>query len=546
MPRAVILTALRVEYLAVRGFLYNIKEEIHPQGTIYERGRFTDEEQSWDVGIVEIGEGNSGAALEAERAITYFNPDIILFVGVAGGVKDVVLGDVVASTKVYGYESGKVGQAFKSRSDIGLSAYVLEQRARAEAKKADWLKRLAISDATPRVFVAPIAAGEKIITSTKSEVFQFLRSNYDDVIAVEMEGLGFLEAVRANPQVSAMVIRGISDLIDNKTEVDKTGYQAIAASHASAFAFEILAKMQLKIKAESDKNVELTDSKTIRPSDVTSRSIQQIKIEKPVKIPSIPFKSYFTYKVIEVNSSGLEIGRHQKKSEYYRENLDEKVYLDMVFIPKGDFCYGTLDMSSYNNDNEGSYIPMQSFWMSKYPVTQAQWTLVAKLPKVKCDLLLEPSCFKKEDFPVEQISWLEAVEFCDRISKNTGRRYRLPSELEWEYACRSGTKSLYHFGDDLTTKIAHYKDKDEKIDSPRRTVEVTRFDVANAFGLYGMHGNICEWCIDIWDEGNSNLRVIRGGSWIDNKQTCSSIYRRPAYQKNRENHIGFRIVMDEN
>lgn len=241
---AVILTAIPAEYRAVRAHLADLQEEMHPQGTIYERGKFAANGQVWEVAIVEVGAGNSATAVEAERAIAYFKPNVILFVGVAGGIKDVALGDVVAATKVYGYESGKAKLKFEPRPDVGLSTYNLIQRAKAEARKPDWLQRLTepITTQTPHVFVAPIAAGEKVVASTESSLWKFLRSSYGDAVAVEMEGRGLLQAAHANQQVSALIVRGISDLINGKCEADTAGFQEIAARHASSFAFEILAK----------------------------------------------------------------------------------------------------------------------------------------------------------------------------------------------------------------------------------------------------------------------------------------------------------------
>ena len=125
-PRAVILTALPLEYQAVRARLTFLQEETHPQGTVYELGKFLSGARAWEIGIVEIGPGNTRAAAEAERAIQYFQPDVILFVGVAGGIKDVALGDVVAATKVYAYESGKDEATLKPRPDVMNSAYRLQ------------------------------------------------------------------------------------------------------------------------------------------------------------------------------------------------------------------------------------------------------------------------------------------------------------------------------------------------------------------------------------------------------------------------------------
>ena len=249
MPCAVILTAIPVEFKAVRAHLTDFQEKVHPEGTIYEIGKFSSDGRSWQVAIAEIGAGNVDAAVETKRAIDYFQPEVLLFVGVAGGIKDVKLGDVVAATKVYGYESGKVvEEAFLPRPNVGLVSYGLEQRAKAEARKDDWLKRIKapVPQLSPQAFVGPLAAGEKVVASTKSEVYQLLRSTFSDAKAVEMESHGVLKAVRANPEINALIVRGISDLIDKKGEADAAGLQEIAARHASAFAFQVLAKLELE------------------------------------------------------------------------------------------------------------------------------------------------------------------------------------------------------------------------------------------------------------------------------------------------------------
>ena len=249
------LTAIRIEYEAVRAHLTNLGKEKY-KGTIYQRGSFIAKSHSWDVILVETGIGNVRAAVQAERVINFFNPSLILFVGVAGGLKNVNLGDVVVASKVYAYEFGKANVTFQMRPEVGNPSFLLVQLARAEAREKDWLQRLkkAIPDPAPRVLVAPIAAGESVVSSTRSSLYQFLRKSYDDAIAVEMEGHGFFQAGYANPQVDALSIRGISDLINRKKRTDAASWQETAALHASAFAFEVLEKLDVEGFQQNDQN----------------------------------------------------------------------------------------------------------------------------------------------------------------------------------------------------------------------------------------------------------------------------------------------------
>jgi nucleoside phosphorylase len=241
MQRAIILTAIEAETRAVLRHLPEWAEEM-VSGTVFYRGEF----EGWDTAIAEVGAGNNQAAVIAERGIRHFEPRVALFVGIAGGIKDVKLGDVVVASKVYGYERGKEDQdGFKPRGDSHPTDHALEQRARAMRLKTHWRKRLdtSLSNDSARIHVAPIAAGEKVVATTRGAIAALLRERYGDAVAIEMEGRGFFEGVHINPAVQGCVIRGISDLLDGKSAADAGGSQERAADAASAVAFEMLSTL---------------------------------------------------------------------------------------------------------------------------------------------------------------------------------------------------------------------------------------------------------------------------------------------------------------
>jgi nucleoside phosphorylase len=238
--RAVILTTLPVEYQAVRAHLGDLHEEIHPLGTVYEQGHFLAKERTWDVLIAELGPSSDRERLEWERILQAHNPSVVLLVGIAGGIKDVAIGDVVVATQVYNYESGKATSTTETRLTVSQSSALLVQRAQQTARREDWLARIREPlDARPQVFVGPIVSGLQVVTDPHLETFRSLREHYGDALAVDMEGIGGLKAIQADPIVSVLVVRGISDLMgDNK----EAGAPEEAAQNAAAFAFEFLAK----------------------------------------------------------------------------------------------------------------------------------------------------------------------------------------------------------------------------------------------------------------------------------------------------------------
>jgi nucleoside phosphorylase len=280
-PWVVILTALPEEFLAVENHLTDRYEDTHEDGTVYRCGCFESDNSVWNVAIVETGQGNVNAADQAQRAMSYCyfkpKPEVLFFVGVAGGRKEVAIGDVVASDKVYNYESGRDEVVFRPRPEVGHASYSLEQRARAVVRA--WLRRReeAGNENLPRAFVGAIASGESVVASTESGTAKLLQKNYGDALAVEKEGYGFLEAARRSQSVKAIVIRGISDLLDEKEAADQAGSQKLAAHNASAFAFEMLAQLRGKSTSSSSANA---DQAGVQQSGILKDETVQIPLER--------------------------------------------------------------------------------------------------------------------------------------------------------------------------------------------------------------------------------------------------------------------------
>ena len=261
--------------------------------------------------------------------------------------------------------------------------------------------------------------------------------------------------------------------------------------------------------------------------------------------------------------SQWQIKKEAISVEGYEQKLAEGIGLRLVQIPAGRFEMGSPGSEEGRDADEGPQhlVELQSFFLGQAPVTQAQWKVVAAWPKVAVDLNPTPSRFKGDNRPVERVSWEEAMEFCHRLSQHSNLAYTLPSEAQWEYSCRAGTRTPFAFGDTLTPELANYDanytyGSGPKGISRKETLDVGSFP-ANAWGLHDMHGNVWEWCLDPWhktygeapsdgtawvngaeDEG---VRLLRGGSWSINPRGCRSAYRYGGPQDDRLNHVGFRL-----
>ncbi len=284
----------------------------------------------------------------------------------------------------------------------------------------------------------------------------------------------------------------------------------------------------------------------------------------------------------------INLHYQERQSRYYAEDLGNGISLNMVEIPGGRFLMGSPETEAERSDRESPQheVALREFFMGMYTITQAQWGAIARLAPVSQEIDSYPAQFEGENHPVEKVSWKDAAEFCARLSRETRRDYRLPTEAEWEYACRAsplliadiftagdevgGASTPFYCGETITTDLANYDGTNEKYGAygrgvkgiyRKKTTAVGSFP-ANAFGLYDMHGNVWEWCADHWhdnyadkpkeltQEGNipwllddtEALRSLRGGSWGGNPRSCRSASRSNDRPGVRLNFIGFRVV----
>ena len=237
----------------------------------------------------------------------------------------------------------------------------------------------------------------------------------------------------------------------------------------------------------------------------------------------------------------------------FTEDLGKGVKLEMIAIPGGTFLMGSpeneAERLSYESPQHQVTVP--SFFIGKYQLTQAQYQAI---------MGANPSSFKGNNRPVENVSWDDAVAFCKKLNQKTGKNYRLPSEAEWEYACRAGTKTPFFFGDNITTDLVNYNGNypyksAAKGKYRQQTTDVGTFP-PNPFGLYDMHGNVWEWCEDDWhtnyinapidgsgwNSRSGNRKLLRGGSWVNYPGGCRSAFRVSYSLDTYHNIIGFRVV----
>jgi eukaryotic-like serine/threonine-protein kinase len=296
-------------------------------------------------------------------------------------------------------------------------------------------------------------------------------------------------------------------------------------------------------------------SQLFKKPDLKSQ-LPTVELAPPSK--SIPPLKTLQFTSVKLNANGEIVEKPIVRAEVFAEDLGNGIAITMVKIPAGKFMMGSpaSEVGRATNESPQHLVNVPEFYLGQTLVTQSQWQAI---------LGNNPAYFKgNNQLPVEMVSWLDAVDFCEKLSQKTDRTYRLPSEAEWEYACRAGSYTPYAFGETINPAVVNYNGgypygKAVKGKYRQKTTPVETFP-PNPFGLYDLHGNVFEWCLDEWSDdyngaptdgsakGNiqsraeNNKRLLRGGSLYHHGSDCRSAYRFSYTASYHDNGFGFRVV----
>lgn len=318
-----------------------------------------------------------------------------------------------------------------------------------------------------------------------------------------------------------------------------------------------------------------TSARTRLPS-LSTRNSSQTKVQPSLKSPKnqkSPQQPKLDLKIFEFNSisiayepdlsqpqrANLSTKHYPGKAKYITLNLGKGITMDLVGIPGGKFLMGSPANEVERGEDESPqhWVKVRPFLLGKFPVTQTQWQAIMNHNPAR---FTSPNLGNSKK-PVEKVSWFDCQIFCQQLSELVDREIRLPTEAEWEYACRGKTTTPFYLGATISTEFANYNgefayDKGLEGENRQQTTDVDLFP-PNRFGLYDLHGNVAEWCADSWhnsyvnaptdgsawtNDNSKEPRILRGGSWLHLPGCCRSAHRLSSAANNKSDAFGFRVA----
>jgi len=445
---------------------------------------------------------------------------------------------------VEGIETGVADQNQDSKISIGELHKYAERKVQETAPNV-----------TPQIIPLKGMLSDIFIAKTKPEdpLLKYRKQveNYAINGVISLAGREILAVLTEKFKIEKDVVQRIEEEVLRPYQERLTNLQA----YREVFALNIEQKKSISPQVRLELE-DLRQTLGLRKEDIKPIEEEMIKnLDLTFLEASIELRS-FEFQVVEVDSRGNILKEDIAKADYFREDLGNGIVLEMVKIPSGSFIMGSPETEdaggAAKTERPEHLVKVSSFFMGMFVITQEQYEQVMGKGK-------NPSQFKGVKNPVERINWHDAKEFCQELSQITGKKYRLPTEAEWEYACRAGTKTPFYLGATITSELANYKcdcayASEVTGKSVDKTVAVGTYP-PNGFGLYDMCGNVWEWCEDNWKDNyyqaytdgsawlnDSNKRLLRGGAWTSYPKQCRSASRYTYEASGRTHCNGFRVV----